>query len=163
MHQACLLLGSNIQPELNIPKAINLLQEQLTILQASSVWQTASVICCYPDYLNLALLVSVSQTASALKEEIIRPLEAKLGRVRTDDKNANREIDCDIIIFDGQLLDPPLWKHAHRAVPVAQILPDYRSEAGETLAQVAQHLADTTPIKLRSDVRIEITPTESHS
>src|SRR4030065_419488 len=102
-HQACLLLGSNIEPEQNIPRAVSLLQERLTILQVSSVWESASVDCCYPDFLNLALLVTTSLDAKQLKEQVLRPLEAQMGRVRTVDKNTSRPIDFDIIIFDGEL------------------------------------------------------------
>ena len=42
-HQVCLLLGSNIQPERNIPLAIDQLQNHLSILQISSVWETCAV------------------------------------------------------------------------------------------------------------------------
>ena len=97
MHQACLLLGSNIEPEQNLPIAVRLLQERLSILRVSSVWESASADCCYPDYLNLAVLVSTSLDAEQLKKQVLRPLEAQMGRVRTEDKNASRTIDFDII------------------------------------------------------------------
>jgi len=42
-HQVCLLLGSNIQPERNLPLAVDHLQNQLTILRISSVWETSPV------------------------------------------------------------------------------------------------------------------------
>jgi 2-amino-4-hydroxy-6-hydroxymethyldihydropteridine diphosphokinase len=154
LHQACLLLGSNIEPEKNITRAINLLQEELTILQHSSVWESASVDCCYPNFLDMALLVSTQMDASELKEMLLRPLEARMGRVRTEDKNASRQIDVDIILFDGELQDPSLWQHAHLAVPVAEIFPELRSETGETLKEIAMHLAQSTPINRRKDIRI---------
>lgn len=154
IHQACLLLGSNIEPEVNILKALDLLQEKLNVLQASSVYQSASVDCCYPDFLNLALLVETALTAGPLKEQVLRPLEAHMGRVRTEDKNAPRPIDFDVIIFDGAVVDPALWQHAHRAVPVAELFPDVRSETGETLKRIADRLAQSTPVQLRKDIAI---------
>ena len=77
-------------------------------------------------------------------------------RVRTEDKNASRTIDIDIILFDGVLLDPDLWQHVHRALPVSELLPDCLSKDGETLQSVAQRLARSTPIQRREDVRIRL-------
>src|SRR4030066_1312209 len=122
-HQACLLLGSNIEPELNIPRAVSLLQENLTVLQVSSVWETASVDFCYPNYLNLAVLVSTHLGLDQLKEQVLRPLEEQMGRVRTAARNAPRPIDLDIVLFDGELKDPGLWQHVPLATPVAGLCP----------------------------------------
>ena len=97
-HRVCLLLGSNLQPETNLPRAVSLLQAQVTLLQASAVWETLSVGSGGPNFLNAALLVSTSLTALSLKEQVLHPLEARLGRVRTADKNADRPIDLDIIL-----------------------------------------------------------------
>ena len=156
-HQVCLLLGSNIEPEKNIPKAMSLLQKRLTILQVSSVWESASVDCCYPDFLNLAVLISTSLDAKQLKEQVLRPLEAQMGRVRTVDKNTSRPIDFDIIIFDGELQDPSLWQHVHRAVPIAEIFPGFSSETGESLKDVAEDLAQSTSIQIRKDISFSLT------
>ncbi len=153
-HQACLLLGSNIEPERNLPRAVGLLQEQLSLLRISSVWESASVDCCYPDYLNTAVLVATTLGAGALKQQVLRPLEARLGRVRTEDKNASRPMDIDIIVFDGEVLDPELWKHAHRAVPISELVPQLLSPAGESLKSVADRLAGSTPMQLRKDISI---------
>jgi len=151
-HQVCLLLGSNIEPENNIPKAMNLLKEKVTILRVSSVWESASVDCCYPDFLNLAVLISTLLEANQLKEQVLRPLEAEMGRVRTEDKNASRPIDFDIIFFDGELDDPALWQQVHRAMPVSEIFPEYRSAEGQQLSETAESLAQSTPISIRHDI-----------
>jgi 7,8-dihydro-6-hydroxymethylpterin-pyrophosphokinase len=75
-----------------------------------------------------------------------------MGRLRSADKNAMRSIDLDIILFDRRLLDPMLWHFAHRAVPVAEIQPDIRSEAGETLKETAAKFMSKGFIRLRQDV-----------
>ena len=56
--------------------------------------------------------------------------------------------------FDRQVLDSAVWNHAHRAVPVAEILPESLSETGEKLKDVATRLARTGQVKLRTDVDI---------
>ena len=154
-HQACLLMGSNIQPGKNLALGVDLLRQKVAILQLSSVWETASVGSGGPDFLNLAVLIRTSLDAEELKDKILRPLEAQLGRVREADKNAPRTIDLDIILFDGQLLDPNLFRYAHRAIPVAELLPDYRSDQGESLAEAASRLAKKTSILLKPDVQID--------
>ena len=75
-----------------------------------------------------------------------------MGRVRTADKNAARPIDLDIILFDGLILDPTIWLFAHRAVPMAEIQPDIRSEVGETLKEVAAKFMSEGSIRLRQEV-----------
>jgi 2-amino-4-hydroxy-6-hydroxymethyldihydropteridine diphosphokinase len=151
-HQVCLLLGSNIEPEHNIPNAMILLKEKVTILRVSSVWESASVDCCYPDFLNLAVLVSTPLEAEQLKEQVLRPLETHMGRVRTQDKNASRPIDFDIILFDGELQDPAVWQHVHLAMPVSEIFPDYCAADGKLLSETAKSLAQSTPISIRPDI-----------
>lgn len=151
-HQVCLLLGSNLQPEKNLALGIDLLRSQVKIVRSSSVWETPAVGSLGPDFLNLALLVTTSLDAGMFKKQIIRPLEVQLGRVRSADKNAPRTIDIDIILFDNQLLDPNLWRFAHRAVPVAEVLPDLRSDGGDLLKDTASKLAETTQIRLKPDL-----------
>jgi len=153
-HQVCLLLGSNIQPEKNLALGVDLLRSKAKIVRCSSVWETPAVGSSGPNFLNLALLVTTSLDAGKFKEGVIRPLEMHLGRVRSTDKNAPRTIDIDIILFDNQLLDPNLWRFAHRAVPVAEILPDIQSDQGDLLSDIASRLAETTQIRLKLNLLI---------
>ena len=155
VHQVCLLLGSNLQPEKNLELGVDLLRQKVTVVRSSSVWETPSVGSAGPDFLNLALLVTTTLKADELKEKILRPLEAQLGRVRSANKNAPRPIDIDIILFDDRQMDSNLWRYAHRAVPVAEILPDFRSGRGEVLKEVASLLAETTPIRLKTSALID--------
>ena len=151
-HQVCLLLGSNIRPEYNLPLAVALLRQELTILRVSSVWESATVGGEGPNYLNAAVLAISQKNALLLKKRILRPLEAQLGRIRSTDKNSPRPIDLDIIFFDHQLLDPTLWDHAFRAVPVSEILPADLSELDRSLRAAAANLAATDLVRLRADI-----------
>ena len=151
-HQVCLLLGSNIQPERNLPLAIDQLQNRLTILRISSVWETPAVGSLGQNFLNAALLAQTSLDRNILKLRILTPLESKMGRQRSSDKNAARPIDLDIILFDHLILDATLWQFAHRAVPVSEIQPDIRSEAGETLKEAAAQFIASGSIWLRPEV-----------
>ncbi len=147
VHQVCLLLGSNIEPEKNLPRGVDLLRQKVGILRVSSVWQSPSVGSAGPDFLNMALLATTSYEPEDLKKKVLRPVEAELGRRRSADKNAPRPFDADIIFFDGQLVDETLLEFVHRAVPVSELLPDYRSAEGKTLAEIAAELTKTNPIR----------------
>jgi 2-amino-4-hydroxy-6-hydroxymethyldihydropteridine diphosphokinase len=151
-HEVCLLLGSNILPAHYLPRAVDLLQKQLKILKASSVWETTAIGSDGPNFLNAALLIATPLDAQALKEHILHPIEAQLDRVRTQNKNAARTIDIDILIFDEQVLDSMLWNYAYRAVPAAEILPGTISETGENLKDVAARLERASQINPRADV-----------
>lgn len=154
-HQVCLMLGSNIQPEKNLPLAVRLLRQHITVVRISSVWETPAVGSNGPNFLNAAVLGATNLDAQALKDQVLRPIEIQLGRVRTADKFAPRPIDLDITIWDGRLLDSDLYRHVYLATPVAEILPDFHSEGiGESLEQVANRLARVSQIQHRPDVTL---------
>ncbi len=151
-HQTCLLLGSNIEPGSNLTRSFNLLQEHMTILQTSSVWESEAIGSDGPNFLNAAVLAMTTFDAEDLKIAVLRPLEAQLGRVRTKDKNAARTIDVDIIVFDQVLMDDSLWQYAHVAVPVSEILPEFHSETGNSLKDFVLDGGLKAPLKLRDDL-----------
>ncbi len=147
-HLACLLLGSNIRPEEHLPLALQRLRALLTVERISSTWQTPAVGSAGPDFFNAAVLVRTGLRPEELKAQVLRPLEAELGRVRGADKNAPRTMDIDVIVWDGQVIDPQLWTRAHVAVPVAEVWPGLLTgPGGETLAQAAARLAQSASIR----------------
>lgn len=146
-------LGSNIAPKTNLPRAIRLLQETVTLIAHSTAWQNPAVGSDGPDFVNAAALILTDQMPQTLKEKLLRPLEARLGRVRTAHKNAPRPIDLDILIDDGALVDANIWKYAHLAVPLAELYPDYtQSTTGLRLADIAKQLAHPTRMYPRPDI-----------
>lgn len=134
-------IGSNLDPETNIPKALKLLSAQVSVLQVASIWQTSAVGSEGPDYLNSAVLIESHLTQEKLKSLILTKIEKELGRVRSIDKYVDRTIDLDILMVDGTCLDEDLWSRAHVAVPAAEIYPDcINLQSGETLLQVSRRL-----------------------
>jgi 2-amino-4-hydroxy-6-hydroxymethyldihydropteridine diphosphokinase len=146
-------LGSNINPAENMIRALDLLCQHGFVRRVSSAWESTAVGSDGPDFLNVAVWIETSLSLPTLKQEIIRPIEKKLGRVRTADKNAPRTIDIDILIDQEELVEPELWEYAFLAVPIAELLPDFsHPQTGEPLQQAAVRLAQTTRLKHRPEV-----------
>jgi 2-amino-4-hydroxy-6-hydroxymethyldihydropteridine diphosphokinase len=146
-------LGSNISPETNLPEALRLLAQSLSIESVSTAWETPAVGSAGPNFLNAAVLVRMALSETELKINLISQIEDRLGRVRTIDKNAPRTIDIDILMVDAEVVDSNLWTQVYLAVPAAELLPNTASLAtGETLSQVARRLFCTTPVKARPEI-----------
>src|SRR5262249_27642859 len=125
-HLAYLNLGSNIQPETNLPKAVKLLAQHGEILKTSNVWESEPVGTEGSNYLNVCVLFKTPHAQEELKENIIHPIEYQLGRRRSSDKFAPRTIDIDIVLFDDVLTHAAFWKLAYMVVPLAELYPEYR-------------------------------------
>ena len=140
-HFAYLNLGSNIQPEANLPKALEWLSKYGEVQKVSSVWESEAVGTTSPNYLNVCVKFRSNHSQIALKQQVIKNIEAQLGRQRSEDKFAPRTIDIDIVIFDDEFINEDSWKLAYVIVPLAEIYPTYRNaETGETVAEIATHL-----------------------
>lgn len=153
MHQVYLSLGSNIQPEMNLPRAIELLREQGEILRVSSAWESEAVGSEGPNFLNACMLWITPIAKVALKEKVIHPIETKLGRKRSTDKNAPRSIDIDAILFDARSLDDKYWQQAFVVVPLAEIYPEFANPlSGETIVETAARLRQEVWMEARPEV-----------
>jgi 2-amino-4-hydroxy-6-hydroxymethyldihydropteridine diphosphokinase len=155
MHSLHLSLGSNIEPEQNLRRAVALLRERSEVLALSRVWQSHAVGSPGPDFLNLCAWVRTPLTAAAFKAQVIQPIEAALGRQRSADRFAPRTIDIDPILEDGQPWGE-VTRQAFVIVPLAELAPDlhYPPDAPYSLAELAARLRAETWIVARPEVEI---------
>jgi 2-amino-4-hydroxy-6-hydroxymethyldihydropteridine diphosphokinase len=138
-----ILLGSNINPERCIPRAIDQLEKSIKIDAISTTWENPPVGPPAPVFYNTAVRGLTSLMKADLVTQILKPIEARLGRVRTSDKYAPRTIDLDIILFGDELIEPRLWSDAFIAVPVSEVLPDYQKvETKQSLTETARRFLD---------------------
>lgn len=152
-NQVLVGLGSNLDPEFNIPEALRLLSEYVTILKSSSIYQSPAVGSGGPDYLNSAALVETGLSLDLFRDEVLIPIETQLERIRSVDKYMDRTIDLDILVFNQTVADPEIWTRAHVAVPAAEVLPEFIDpETGEKISQAAKRLLTGINIQLRSDL-----------
>jgi 2-amino-4-hydroxy-6-hydroxymethyldihydropteridine diphosphokinase len=137
LHHAFLLLGSNVDRESNIPEAIARLKGAMDVVAVSSIYETEPVGDPNQDtFWNVAVIARTGRDVQALKTEVLRPIENDMRRVRSDNPNAARTIDIDIIVFDDAVLDQDLYRYAHLAVPMAEIAVAYSPHIQQTLQSV---------------------------
>lgn len=152
-HLAYLSLGSNIEPEKNLVKAIELLHKYGEIQKVSRAWESTSVGATGPNYLNACVSFISSLMPIELKEQIIRPIEAQLERKRGENKNLPRTIDIDIVLFDDQPYNDAYWKFAFVIVPLAEIYPEYYNPLlREAITKTAERLRQAVWIEARPEV-----------
>lgn len=153
LYLAYLSLGSNIQPETHLVRAIELLDHSGGIRKISSAWESESVGAPGPNYLNACLLLVTPLPQAKLKQQALLPVEASLGRGRTADKFAPRTIDIDIVLFDGKPCEDRYWEQAFVVVPLAEILPDFQNPlTQESLIETARRFRQQVWMETRPEV-----------
>jgi len=152
-------LGSNIEPEDNIVKAVHLLRSYSTLLDVSPVYRTAPKGDINQSHFwNMACKVHTFRDPLEFKTQVIDRIESELGRVRDpNNTNAPRTIDLDISLWDNKYLeygdkpwqvpDKDITRWSHVAIPLANLAPDYlHPTENKTLADIAESL-DTSDIE----------------
>jgi 2-amino-4-hydroxy-6-hydroxymethyldihydropteridine diphosphokinase len=130
MPRAYLSLGSNIDPESNLHRAVAALRERFGEVQISPVYRTPAVGFDGPDFLNAAAAIDTDLDVHAL-DAWLHALEDTHGRRRDVPRYASRPLDIDIVFFDDLVLNGP----GHLQIP--------RPELDQ--AFVLQPLADIAP------------------
>jgi dihydroneopterin aldolase/2-amino-4-hydroxy-6-hydroxymethyldihydropteridine diphosphokinase len=85
-----------------------------------------------PDFYNGAVEAETELSPRELKFSVLRAIEAELGRRRSADRYAAREIDLDLALYDELvcrepdlvLPDPEIAARPFLAVPLAELAPD---------------------------------------
>ncbi|MDQ3006181.1 MAG: 2-amino-4-hydroxy-6-hydroxymethyldihydropteridine diphosphokinase [Chloroflexota bacterium] len=153
LHKAYLNLGSNIQPEINLVRAIQSLSECGEVREVSNAWESRAVGTPAPNYLNACVLFLSPLNKVDLKEKVIRPIETRLGRERSEDKYIPRTMDIDIVLFDDQLQKDSFWNDAFVVIPLAEIYPEYQHPlTRESLTEISTQLREKVWMEARPEV-----------
>jgi dihydroneopterin aldolase/2-amino-4-hydroxy-6-hydroxymethyldihydropteridine diphosphokinase len=125
-------VGSNIEPEINLVKALNLLCDRIEISAVSSCYRSKALD--RPeqsDFINCVWKGATDLDAETVKFLILREIEITLGRIRTADRYAPRTIDLDILLFGPHCInterltipDPDILERNFIAVPLMELDP----------------------------------------
>ena len=140
-------------PETNLLKAVKLLLEYGEIQKASNVWESNSVGSDGPNYLNACVLFKIGFAKKDLKEQVIRPIEAQLGRKRGENKYAPRTMDIDIVLFDDAPVNNSCWETAFVIIPLADLYPDFRNPiTNEKISETAIRLSQKVWLEKRQPI-----------
>ena len=108
-HECIIGIGSNINPELNIAATLHFLRQEQEFVSVSSLIKTAPIgITDQPDFLNGAAKVLTTMEIADFKN-YLKDIEDRLKRDRTAPKFGPRTIDLDIVIWDGEIIDPDYY------------------------------------------------------
>lgn len=172
MPRAYIGVGSNIDAEDNIRRALKMLGERLRIMSASTFYRTAAIGSPdSPDFVNGVVAVDTELDPLELKFGVLHEIEDALGRVRCDDKYNPRTIDLDIALYEdvvvgeGDLVlpDPNITDRAFLAAPLLELAPDgVLPGTGEPLSEIVRRmpLNNMTPLpdftaRLRQEMNLE--------
>lgn len=123
-------VGSNIEPERNIEQALEMLAGHVEVTGLSLFYTSKAVgTANQADFVNGAFKIRTVLEPAELKFNVLRRIEADLGRKRTVDKNAARTIDLDILLYGSLCInehelvipDPMIITYPFVAVPILDI------------------------------------------
>ena len=132
-------LGTNIDREASLVKALEHLAEHFKLVRASSVYKTTPVgMSNQPDFFNVALEIETDKSVDEIRE-VARVIEDKMGRNRSGPRFGPRNIDIDVVLH-GDLVDaenriphPQSTRELFVVAPLAELRPDDKHpETGET-------------------------------
>jgi 2-amino-4-hydroxy-6-hydroxymethyldihydropteridine diphosphokinase len=116
----------------NLEKALELLEQNVTITSASSIYETEPVS--YqnqPDFLNAACC-GVTNLGPFELLHFVKSIERNLGR-KPNFRNAPRPADIDILFYENEIIEsenliiphPRIEERAFVLVPLAEIAPQF--------------------------------------
>ncbi len=119
-------IGSNIDPQANIARMLNILKQEMTVVAVSGFQKTSPIgITHQPDFVNGAVKVETHLPENAFRA-YLKNLEDRLGRDRSQPKFGPRCIDLDILIWNGTIVDPDFHTREFLRTSAAEL--GYHSE-----------------------------------
>ena len=147
-------IGSNIEPELNIPRALDLLSKRARLIALSTFYSSPPEGSSgAPPFYNGAAEIATPLEPMDIKWKVLRPIEKALGRVRTEDKNAPRTMDLDLLLYGNRVItgprltlpDPGILDYPFVAIPLLDLAPDLiLPNAPRTLREFARGMEAST-------------------
>ncbi len=126
MNQAVIGVGSNVEPELNVPRARERIAHRHVIIAESPLVETRPIGYLHqPDFTNGALLVETRVEHDRLKADL-KAIEVMLGRRPGANRYGPRTIDLDIVVWNGAVIDRDLYTRDYLREAVLAVLPDLK-------------------------------------
>ncbi len=105
MNTSIVAIGSNIDPEQNIKRMLEIISGEVHVQQVSRFIKTVPIgITSQPDFINGAVRIKTGMEMDDFRQ-YLKGVEDRLGRDRSQPKYGPRSIDLDILIWNGKVID----------------------------------------------------------
>jgi 2-amino-4-hydroxy-6-hydroxymethyldihydropteridine diphosphokinase len=105
MNLAIIGIGSNLDAEKHIARMLDILGSHVQIIKVSEFLKTKPIgITNQPDFTNGAVKISTELDITNL-EDLLKSIEDQMGRDRTAPKFGPRNIDLDLAVWNGKIVD----------------------------------------------------------
>ena len=130
MTQVLVAAGSNIEPEANLRRALDVLARRYPGLRCSRAYRNAAVGFEGEDFVNLVVGFDTDDDVASVLAHL-HEAEAACGRERNAPKWAPRSMDLDVLLFGDRVCDEPglvlprpdLVRRAYMLGPAAELAP----------------------------------------
>ena len=123
MNTAIIGVGSNIDAVRNVSAARRMLGEKLNVLGESEFVRTRPIGPQQQDFLNGSLLVKTRLGRKQLKT-LLKGVEIALGRGVKKDRYGPRKMDLDILVWNGEIVDPDVYEREFLRRSVIELCPE---------------------------------------
>ena len=155
--------GSNVEPEKNLARALDELEQAFGALAISPAYRNPAVGFAGEDFINLVVGFRTADTSRAGEASSCERIEASCGRPRDAPKWAPRTMDLDILLYGELVSDEPglmlprpdLLRRAYMLGPLAdsrrscvhptQTPHDRRAVGGNSRRRITSFVAVTSP------------------
>ncbi len=124
MNRVVIGAGSNVHPWDQIARARKEIERTFRLIKSSRLRETETIgPKDQPNFINRVFLIETDLSPEELKVRL-REIEKKLGRVRGANQNGPWELDLDILLWNGEVVDPDLHKLEFLKEGVREVWPD---------------------------------------
>jgi 2-amino-4-hydroxy-6-hydroxymethyldihydropteridine diphosphokinase len=133
MVRVWLSLGSNIDPQQQIPAAVEALKQRFGHLVVSPVYESPAVGFDGDNFHNLVVGIETELAPRELAG-VLREIEGQHGRVRSAEKFSSRTLDIDLLTYGDRIIDEPqmqlprdeILRYAFVLLPLSEVAPQER-------------------------------------
>jgi 2-amino-4-hydroxy-6-hydroxymethyldihydropteridine diphosphokinase len=104
MAQVFISIGSNIEPEINIPDCIRMLERRFGQLLLSPVYESEPVGFVGANFYNMVIGLDTKLTPDELVD-YLHTIESGFDRSRDTDRFSSRTLDLDLLLYNDLILE----------------------------------------------------------
>jgi len=147
-------IGSNLERQKHIQKALSLLRAHFGPLQLSKVYESSALDPSQGNYYNLVVSCPTSERPESITQTL-KSVERQLGRRADETKLGRVAIDLDLLTYGDEIFESTqfslprrdIGKYAFVLKPLCDIAPNVRHPvSGELYASMWEAFADKTSI-----------------